>query len=210
MPGRASVRSALHLGVGRDHGDLVDRRPPALLEQQGDVEHDHRRVRHGRRGRPSRSRATAGWISASSRAQLARARRAPARRGWCDSTPSGPVVPGKCASISATSAPVRPLQPVHRRVGVEHRHAFVGEHPRHGRLAHADRAGEAEDDVMTSAARAARRRARAAAAAPKKCAKAGAACPISIVEAVDRRAARARRASRAARSRPAHRPCRRR
>ncbi len=44
----------------------------------------------------------------------------------------------------------RALQPVHDGVGVEHRHAFLGEHAGDGRLAHADRAGEAEDDHRTS------------------------------------------------------------
>ena len=37
------------------------------------------------------------------------------------------------------------LQATHDRVGIEHRHAESAQHCRRGRLAHADRAGEAED-----------------------------------------------------------------
>src|SRR3546814_7687614 len=40
----------------------------------------------------------------------------------------------------------RPLQPMHLGIGVEHRHAFAFEHRGRGRLAHADRAGEPEDE----------------------------------------------------------------
>ena len=38
---------------------------------------------------------------------------------------------------------------MHRGVGVVHRHAFLGEHLRRGRLAHADRAGQTEDEHVS-------------------------------------------------------------
>jgi hypothetical protein len=49
--------------------------------------------------------------------------------------------------------PLRPLQPVDRGVGVEHRHALIGEQASGGRLAHADRSGEAEPDHRTRSSR---------------------------------------------------------
>ena len=38
------------------------------------------------------------------------------------------------------------VEPMHHRVGIVHRHAGLAEESRRGRLAHADRAGEAEDE----------------------------------------------------------------
>ena len=86
-------------------------------------------------------------------AQAPRARRAHVRPGWFDSTPSAPVVPGNRASIAATRRAVAALQAMHDRVGVEHWHAFGGEHRRHGRFTHADRSGEAEDDHVANMSR---------------------------------------------------------
>src|SRR3546814_20271982 len=40
----------------------------------------------------------------------------------------------------------RPLQPVHLGIGVEHRYALALEHRGRGRLAHAARTGEPEDE----------------------------------------------------------------
>ena len=108
MPGPGERAQPLHLGVGGDHRDLVDRLAPApFSNSSGNVEHHDRRVAHARR---ERHRAPAPPRDGSAlRAAPARpARRAPARRGCCGRRPSGPVVPGKCASISATSAPSGP------------------------------------------------------------------------------------------------------
>ena len=148
---------------------------------------------HARPGRPRARRATAGWIRASSRRS---ASGSPSTRSASAPrlTPPGPVVPGKCASISLDQRAFRALQPVHGGVGVEHRHAFVGEHPGHGGLAHADRAGEAEGDHRAEQLAQARRRCRGGGSAPKKWPNASAAWPISIDRPSTRRdpAARAR------------------
>src|SRR5690606_7246101 len=72
----------------------------------------------------------------------------------------------------------RPLELAHLLVGVEHGHALVGEHARDGRLAHADRAGEAEHDH--GASRAISAASSGGASAPKRSRKAARACPTSI------------------------------
>ncbi|MNN41765.1 hypothetical protein D3C81_1559040 [compost metagenome] len=46
--------------------------------------------------------------------------------------------------------PATPIEAMHGGVGVPQQGAFVGEHPPRRRLAHADRAGQAEDDHTTS------------------------------------------------------------
>ena len=53
---------------------------------------------------------------------------------------------GKAASTGADRRAARRVEPVHLGVGVVDRRALLGEHRRGGRLAHADRAGEADDD----------------------------------------------------------------
>ena len=81
----------------------------------------------------------------------------------------------------ADQRPFRPLQFVDDRIGVEHRHAGVGEHPRDGRFAHADRAGEAEDHGHRVSSSLSSSSCSRGGEAPKKWKNAQDACPISTV-----------------------------
>ena len=71
------------------------------------------------------------------------------------------------------------LQPVDFGIGIEHRHARAPQHRRDGRLAHADRAGETEDDHCASSALSSSSQP-SGGGAPKNSEKAIAAWPISI------------------------------
>ena len=153
--------------------------PPPFSNSKGMSSTHHRRVGDARRGRPRARAPPPGWTSASSRRSSSGSpstRSASAVR----STPSARSCPGNAASISATSAPSGPCSRCTDRVGVEHRHAFVGEHPRDGRLAHADRAGEAEDDHEVSSARSSASRSRGGSAAEENARRRSAAWPISM------------------------------
>ena len=158
----------------RDDGDLVDRLAPAAFSNSRGMSSTTSGASAMRGEEAPRARArTAGWISASSRASASRLAEHRARPALSRSTPAGPVVPGKCASISRDQRALRPLQPVHHRVGIEHRHAL---RPRTS-AATVDLPMPIEPvrprtTVMTSAAPAVRRRARAAAASPKNSSKA--------------------------------------
>ena len=71
------------------------------------------------------------------------------------------------------------LQPVHLGIGIEHRHARTPQHRRNGRLAHADRTGETENDHCVSRAFSSSSQP-SGGVAPKNSEKAIAAWPISI------------------------------
>ena len=53
--------------------------------------------------------------------------------------------PGEMRFDLVDQRAVRALQPMHGGIGVKYRHALLGKHLRDGRLAHADRPGEPED-----------------------------------------------------------------
>ena len=146
MPGRASTRSALHLGQAR-------RRPRPCRPGSSRLS----RTARGCRARPAARRRCAARkavalarhrrVDRAPRAGAAPpARRAPARPARCDRRRSAPVVPGNAASISATRAPSGPCSRWTTASASNTGTPSSREHPRHGRLAHADRAGEAEDD----------------------------------------------------------------
>jgi shikimate dehydrogenase len=80
-------------------------------------------------------------------------------------------------------AKARALHPPHLGIGIEHRHAAIREHARHGRLAHPDRAGQAQDEGPAhaiSSARSSRSPSSRAGGWPKNFSNAAAAWPISI------------------------------
>ena len=73
------------------------------------------------------------------------------------------------------------IEVVHRGVGVIDRHAGLAEHRGGGRLAHADGAGQADQDHWPSAFRASARTSRSVGGdSPKKASKDGRAWPISM------------------------------
>ena len=114
------------------------------------------------RARPAR---TSGCTIASSRLQRRRHRRAPRAPSFCavDLAVRGRARKRRLDQRRRLAF----VEPVHGRIGVVHRHALLGEQLRGGGLAHADRAGEAEDEhALTPPAvlRAAGSRAAAAAA----------------------------------------------
>ena len=135
---------ALHLGRRRHHHHRIDPLVAAGLEQQRDIEHHDRRAvaRASARNCRSASR-TSGCTIASScfSAAGSPSTRAPS---LTRSTLPSAVVPGNAASISGDRLAL--IEPVHGRIGVVHRHALLREQARGGRLAHADRAGQAEDE----------------------------------------------------------------
>ena len=98
---------ALDLGIGRDHGDLVDLRPRRPSRTAAGCRAPPPARPHARRGTPRAPAPPPDGPEPRAAAAL-RARPAPARPARCDSRPPAPVVPGKCASISATSAPSGP------------------------------------------------------------------------------------------------------
>jgi len=76
-----------------------------------------------------------------------------------------------------------PLEPMNLRVGVINGNAQTREHCRNGRFAHADGAGQSDDDHRAAQASSCRRKSSSAprgAGTPKKCSKATAACPTSM------------------------------
>ena len=134
----------LGFGIGGDHRDLVHALGQPFFEEQRHVEHDHRRVR----------------MRCKKRLALARHRRMDqslkpgqfvrlAQHAFGEAVAVDPVRPGGAREMRLDlrdQHPFRSLQAVHRGIGVEHRHAFIREHSRDGRFAHADGAGESQDD----------------------------------------------------------------
>ena len=199
---------ALHLGRRGDDRDLVDLVASRPSRTAAGCRARPAARRHARRGRP-RARAPPPGGRSPRAAAAPPARRARAR-------PSAVAVDARrrrsCRETRPRSrrpARRRALQPVDLGVGVEHRHAFVREHRRHGRLAHADRAGEAEDDHDVSNARSSASCSRGAVGS-KKSSKGQRRLADQHRQAVDRPQARALAPLRAAASRAEHRPCRRR
>ena len=89
----------------------------------------------------------------------------------------------KGRSIGLDRRAARRVEPVHLGVGVVDRRALLGEHGRGGRLAHADRAGEADGDHAGPPERLQARRAHVDSAGggrPNKASNDGRAWPISI------------------------------
>ena len=160
-------------------------RVAAGFEEQGNVEDDERRIGVG--GEESRTLLGYGRvddplqpahrvvIAQDGRRQL-RPVYTPIRRGA-----------GKRRLDRGDDAAAGALQAMHRRVGVEHRHRLGGKHRGNRRLAHTDRAREAEDKRArdrrsghaSSASRSSSSRSRGG-ATPKNSSNASAAWPISI------------------------------
>ena len=108
----------------------------------------------------ARSAATSGWTRASMPGEEARVGRdRVAQPVAVDARRRRPPSGARSASAAAPAA-AGGVEPVHRGVGVPDRHAGLGEEPGGRRLAHADRAGEAEavGPLMAPAPRRAARR----------------------------------------------------
>ena len=148
MPGRASTRARC---TSRGRGD--DQRPRRSAARRRSRTGAGCRARRAARAaaraaqeaRRSASR-TSGCTIASSRAQRRRHRRARARRAARGRPRRPRRYAGKAASTGATAAPpaIERDAPPRRRRAPARRGA--AEHRRGRRLAHADRAGEAEDE----------------------------------------------------------------
>ena len=143
-----------------------DQREIAALDRRRSRTAAEYRARPAARAAPGPARRTAvrrartiGWRIALEPAQRRRvAEHAPAQPPAVDA--AGLVAhPGKCRLDRADRGAARAEQPMHRGIGIEQRHAEPPQHRRGGALAHADRAGEAEDDhrgaasVVSTAAR---------------------------------------------------------
>ena len=135
---------ALHLGRRRDDHHRIDAFLAAGLEQQRNVEHDGARAfRVSAREEPLRHRAHQRMHDRFE--PLDRVRIADELFGELSAV--DPAV-GRHAGKRRLDRPDRLalIEPVHHRVGIVHRHAGLAKEVRGGRLAHADRAGEAEDE----------------------------------------------------------------
>ena len=147
MPGRARTRARWTSARGGDDRDLVDRARRRRSRTAAGCRTRPAARRRGRRGRRRAPRRPRGGRSPRARfIAAASPSTASAERGAVDARRAGRA--GKARLDRRDDAPGRALQPVDRGVGVEHRHALVGEHRRDGRLAHADRAGEAQASIM--------------------------------------------------------------
>ena len=163
MPGRRITRCALQPRRRGDDEHVSQRRSPAGLEQQRDVEHHQPRA--ARRGRATKRRSARAHQRMQDRFQPAQLRRVAenARPSAARSMPPASLrTPGKRRLDGRDRGAARRQQPMHRGVGVVQRHAEPPQHRRGGALAHADRAGQAEDDhrpdpseVVSTAARSA-------------------------------------------------------
>jgi hypothetical protein len=131
---------------GRDDDHHVNLVLRASLEQQRDIVEDQRRIpvrlRKGlpcgvdRRVDDGFQPGESGGIGEHQRPQLRTL------------DPVGAGGPGKGRLDRRQQGAARALQPVHLGIGIEHRNAGPGEHLGNGALAHADGAGEAEDERM--------------------------------------------------------------
>ncbi len=184
-PGEARLRhagarqdaAALDPGGCGHHDHRINAPPAALFKEQGNVEHDHR----PRSVAPEEAAACALHRRVDDTLEpaqlIAIGKHQPAQRSAIDTRRArGPRKGGLDRGEQRAAGA---LETVNLGIGIEDRHAQCLEHRRHRRLAHADRAGEADDDHATSRARNSSSCARGA-ATPKKSSKATAACPTSI------------------------------
>ena len=105
MPGPLQDALALDIGPCAHHDHDIHASVAAGLQQQRHLEHRHGGPAHLLGGRNVRSASnTSGWMMASTRLKPAGSARA-AAASLARSTPAGPVVPGKAASISGAAAP---------------------------------------------------------------------------------------------------------
>jgi hypothetical protein len=147
MPGTFQHAGALHIGRRRDDHDGVDLVLPAGLEQQRDVEHD--------------DAGTARFVLADEAIRDRAHQRMHDRFELLDRLRPADESFGELAAIDSSldrDAGKRRLdrrdrlaliEAVHHGVGIMHRHAGLAEETRGDRFAHADRAGEAEDEHIT-------------------------------------------------------------
>ena len=134
----------LDLGGGAHHHEAIHGAVAADLEQQRNIEDDERLLR--RRG----GRDEAGFGLAHQRMDDGLERRQGGRVG--EQQGGEPVAIdgaidqrfGEKRCNRGDGAAARGIEPVHLEVGVEHRAAELGEHPGGLRLAHGERAGEAD------------------------------------------------------------------
>ena len=144
MPGRSSTPGALHLRRGADDDRHVDQLVGTGLEQQRDLEHGHlgAALRLARAGTSARPRAPGDARSPPARRSV-RARPAAPRELVRDRRRRA----SSCRETPPRSGPPRStvVEAVHLRIGIEHRNAARAQTRRRGRLAHADRAGETDD-----------------------------------------------------------------
>jgi hypothetical protein len=145
MPGRESTRARCTSGWRRHDHDRIDALFSAGLEQQRDVEHDPRapRVRLAPAG-SVRDRAHQRVHDRFEPPDRIRIADELFRRASPRSTLPSTTLPGN-ACLDRRDRLAR-IKPVHHRVGIVQRHAGLAKEFRRGRLAHADRAGEAEDE----------------------------------------------------------------
>ena len=145
MPGRASTRCALHMKRCAEHDGYVDTPLGAGLEQYRDLEHGELRAlfssRSGNRSRPS---TTMGCTMLSSCLQASWARRRSLlQAASCPLCPPAsrreipPSIGRNCLAL---------IETMHAGIGVEHGHAAAREMRGSSRLAHADPAGQSNDE----------------------------------------------------------------
>ena len=147
-PGRRITRSRCSQRRRRHDEHVIAAPLAAGLEQQRDVEHHERLAPRPARRRRSAARPRAPADAGSLRAAATppaspKTRRPSAARSM---PPASLRTPGNAASTAAHRAAARRQQPMDRGVGIEQRHAEPPQHRRGGALAHADRAGQAEND----------------------------------------------------------------
>ena len=136
---------ALQESRRRDHHHGVALRGKPDLEQKRDVEHD--RAFAPRRGAAEKRALDAAHQRVDDGLQPAQLRTAP-EHPLAQPCPVDGAVPhhaGEGLADSAHRGAARSQQAVHRGIGIVYRQAQMAEHPGRRRLAHPDRAGEADD-----------------------------------------------------------------
>ena len=135
----------LQEGRRRDHHHGVALRGKPDLEQERDVEHDDAFA--PRRGAAEKPALDAAHQRVDDRLQPAQLRGAPEHplAQLCPVDGAVPHHAGEGLADSAHRGAARGQEPVHRSIGIVYRQAQMAEHPGRRRLAHPDRAGEADD-----------------------------------------------------------------
>lgn len=171
--------AALHVRGRGHHDGRVDMRVAATFEKEGNIERDDRRAVLPRFGQESLLRlphqGMHDFFEAAAGFGVAEHGRAEFRT--IDALRTGRAREGRLDRRKRSAAGA--LQPVHLGIGIEHGHTRAPQHRRDGRLAHADRTSETENDHCVSRAFSSSSHP-SGGSAPKNSEKAIAAWPISI------------------------------
>lgn len=171
--------AALHVRGRGHHNGRVDMRVAAAFEKEGNIERDERRAVLPRLGQKRLLRLTHQGVHDffEAAAGFGVAEYGGTEFRAVDALGAGRARERRLDRCERRAA--RALQPVHLGIRIEHRDTGAPQHRRDGRLAHADRTGETENDHCVSRAFSSSSQP-SGGAAPKNSEKAIAAWPISI------------------------------